>query len=110
MVIIDIAGFHKGTMEVHVAMAALLPAAVGPYPQIEGAVAKERGVLMDDTFFQAGGGNHHLVGGCRWVLTCNRPVFHRTERILGQLLPGLGRNTAVEEVWIEGRRTDHGQD
>src|SRR5262249_49604738 len=64
----------------------------------------------DQTFFQRGRGHDHLEGRTRRILTLDRPIAQRMDRILDQTVPLFCLDAASKDIRIKHRMARHSQD
>ena len=91
-------------------MAPLFPVLEYPAAKREDAAAVDDFIESDDSFRQGGERHDDLENGAGRVLTTNRAVLERLERVIRQIAPVFPQDSAREKVGIDLRVADQGQD
>ena len=96
-------------VQVHPAVSALLPAMELVVTEMHAAAAEDALRRIDGVLLERGGGDDDLEGGPRRILSLDRLVRERMQRIGDQLTPLVLGDAAREEIGIEGRLRHHRQ-
>ena len=109
---IDIAGLDDGLVQIHPAVAAFLPVAVFVIlaGQLEVGAGEHRPFGGVDAFLQAGQAVEGFEGGARRILAAQRPVEQRAVIVVAQTAVGRRVDAVDEQIGIEPRFADHGED
>src|SRR5262249_10794622 len=105
-----VAGLHDRPVQVHAAVATLLPAPEEVIPERDAAGAGDPGKRRDDALLEGAGRDGHLERGAGWELALHGAVGERMLAVLDERAPLGAPYAAREEVGIVRRVRDHRED